>query len=379
MLYKEIQQNAKPLFRAVGCICIFEGNILLLQRVLDKSYPGYWGIPSGKIKDNESPVKAMVRELFEETGILLSGDNLKEINTYHIVNNDMNFLYTLFLTNLKSPPKIKLNNKEHTKYGWFSSGNALQLELIPDLDQCLLEVFPEKQLELFTIYNSTKHLENKLIKILTVNENNKLKKQAKISVSLGSPGSGKSQLFKELILRNPTKQLISDNTWAKANSNLNLFLKKAFEEEEREFFFHFQMESLLIRFLYTFQAPNLSLVDESIYTTLAYSRALYRLNWIKIYEYEIFYRYYSFLLNLLPRPQEIIYLECDNDILKKRLKRRNRKHEGHYTDEYIKALQFAFSEVAIELELNGFKVIKLNSSNTSTKKLVKQYVSIKTD
>lgn len=67
MLYKKPRQNFNPLFKAVGCICIFESEVLLLKRVPGKSYPGYWGVPSGKIKENESPVKAIVRELFEET------------------------------------------------------------------------------------------------------------------------------------------------------------------------------------------------------------------------------------------------------------------------------------------------------------------------
>jgi 8-oxo-dGTP pyrophosphatase MutT (NUDIX family)/deoxyadenosine/deoxycytidine kinase len=388
MLYKKIQQGVNPLFKAVGCICIFEGELLLLKRVLGKSYPSYWGVPSGKIKENESPVMAVVRELFEETGILLSNDNLNEIDTYHIVNNDMSFLYTLFVTNLKSPAKIKLNSKEHIKYGWFSPDNALRLELIPDLDECLAEVFPflretGKQMELFTGYssliiNSTKHLETEVKKVLNIISYDKIKTTKDISISFGPPGAGKTSFFKELILQNPNQKLVSDNTWSKRTSNLNFYLRKAFEEEQRAFFFHFQMESLFARYSYTVQAPENSLVDESIYTTFAYSRALYRLNWIKKCEYEIFHRYYLMLFSLLPKPKEVIYLDCNVEVLKKRLNKRKRKHESYYTDDYVLALQYAFAEIANELEYkNKFKLIRLNSSDTSSKKLFEKYASVK--
>lgn len=391
MLFKKTLNDNPPLFKAVGCICILEDKILLLKRVLGKSYPGCWGIPSGKIKENESPIKAIVRELFEETGILLSSENLTKINTYHIVNNDMSFLYTLYVSNLKISPKIKLNNKEHTKSDWFNPDNALRLELIPDLDECLSEVFPSLkenniQLELFTgysssIFNSTKHLEAKAEEIFNIAARSfsNSKNYKDIVVSFGPPGGGKTSFFKELVLRSPQTIMVADSTWAKKNSNLGYFLRKAFEEEQRAFFFHHQLESLFIRYSYTIQAPENSLVDESIYTTLAYSRVLYRLNWIKKYEYEIFHKYYSILFSLLPVPKEIIYIDCDVENLKKRLNKRKRKHESFYSDEYIQALQFAFSEVANELKYkNKFNLIRLNSSKLNSQSLVEKYVSIKT-
>lgn len=40
MLYKKKLDDNPPLFKAVGCVCISEDKILLLKRVLGKSYPG---------------------------------------------------------------------------------------------------------------------------------------------------------------------------------------------------------------------------------------------------------------------------------------------------------------------------------------------------
>lgn len=47
-----------------------EGKIFLTRRSMEKSYaPGKWENPAGHVQAGEDPVDAIVRELFEETGI----------------------------------------------------------------------------------------------------------------------------------------------------------------------------------------------------------------------------------------------------------------------------------------------------------------------
>lgn len=380
MLFREIQPDISPLFASVGCFCIFEGKILLLKRVRGKSYPGYWGVPSGKIADGESPIKAVIRELFEETGILLSHDNLTEVKTFHVVNEDMNFLYTLFLTDLRLLPNIKLNGLEHTEHEWFTPEAALKLNLVPDVDGCIDEIFPHKQLELFEEYSPLVNLRISPIEIeLRTTLFEKESTQAPVPnalVSLGPPAVGKSD-FLDALSKLTQINVVRDTTWAKKGSNLNMFLKKAFEEGRKEYFFPFQMESVLRRYLCALSAPEKSAVDESIYTSLAYSRALLRLGWITKFEFQIFYSYYLLLERSMPIPTDIVFVTCDPVTMQKRMRGRRRKHEAFYSMDYLRALHFAFNEVAGDLERFHLSVTRLDSSKMSTNELIETYVAIK--
>src|SRR3954465_12363856 len=54
-----------------GCYIEIERKLLLLQSSLKEKKHERWGLPAGKIQDNESPYEAAIRELFEETGIVI--------------------------------------------------------------------------------------------------------------------------------------------------------------------------------------------------------------------------------------------------------------------------------------------------------------------
>lgn len=52
------------------------GRVLLAQRPEGKSMAGLWEFPGGKVEAGESPEAALVRELAEEIGIVVSADDL---------------------------------------------------------------------------------------------------------------------------------------------------------------------------------------------------------------------------------------------------------------------------------------------------------------
>jgi len=54
---------------AVGVLTSPHGEVLLSQRASDKSYPGAWEFPGGKVEPDETAEAALTREFFEELGI----------------------------------------------------------------------------------------------------------------------------------------------------------------------------------------------------------------------------------------------------------------------------------------------------------------------
>ena len=51
----------------VTAAVVFDGEkVLLTRRPDDKSYPGFWEFPGGKVEPGESPAEALCREMREE-------------------------------------------------------------------------------------------------------------------------------------------------------------------------------------------------------------------------------------------------------------------------------------------------------------------------
>ena len=46
-----------------------DSRVLIAKRPFNKHYGGYWEFPGGKLKKNETPEKALIRELNEEINI----------------------------------------------------------------------------------------------------------------------------------------------------------------------------------------------------------------------------------------------------------------------------------------------------------------------
>lgn len=60
--------NSTPPQLAVGAICVREGRLLLVRRGRGVSV-GRWAPPGGRVEPGESVAAAVVRELWEETGL----------------------------------------------------------------------------------------------------------------------------------------------------------------------------------------------------------------------------------------------------------------------------------------------------------------------
>lgn len=92
------------------------------------------GEPAGKVEKGEDKFDAMARELFEETGILKNKEELTFRETFNFVNINDDIIYHSFGLELKENPKIIIDKTCHKKHIWATKKEALNLDLVHDLD-----------------------------------------------------------------------------------------------------------------------------------------------------------------------------------------------------------------------------------------------------
>ena len=64
----------------------FDGARILLTRISPVGYPaGTWTLPGGGVDHGESPHDAVVRELYEETGLQALSSRLVDVHDVHVV------------------------------------------------------------------------------------------------------------------------------------------------------------------------------------------------------------------------------------------------------------------------------------------------------
>jgi len=61
---------------SAGILLNAQKQFLLTSRPEGKPHPGYWEFPGGKIEAGETPLAALVRELYEEIGITVTQAHL---------------------------------------------------------------------------------------------------------------------------------------------------------------------------------------------------------------------------------------------------------------------------------------------------------------
>lgn len=97
-------------------IIVDENNkYLLLWRSNHPSFPSDPDLPGGTIEKGERPLPALIREVEEETGIVLDKHRIKkqtESNAY-----DANFFYYLYAYYIERRPVVTLS-WEHATYEW---------------------------------------------------------------------------------------------------------------------------------------------------------------------------------------------------------------------------------------------------------------------
>ncbi len=141
-LYLDPPSDFGPTMHVASCYITCRGRLLLLQSAPHKAFGGSYSAPGGKLEPLETPLTAVLRETFEETGLLIDSREVRHHSTFYVRYPNLDFVYHVFVLKIAAPPEeILLSPREHVAYVWASPSEVVLLPLMPAADQCFRHVY----------------------------------------------------------------------------------------------------------------------------------------------------------------------------------------------------------------------------------------------
>jgi 8-oxo-dGTP pyrophosphatase MutT (NUDIX family) len=137
VIYLKKPKKFNSIFEVVSCFFEKDGKILLLHRQDYKPQGNTWGVPAGKVETNEDPLNAMLRELEEETGYKVISNTFKLTKTIYVKYPEYDFIYHIYYLPITENCDVKIDSKAHKDFKWTTPKEALDMNLIQDLDTCI--------------------------------------------------------------------------------------------------------------------------------------------------------------------------------------------------------------------------------------------------
>jgi 8-oxo-dGTP pyrophosphatase MutT (NUDIX family) len=134
-------EDFNPVFEVSSCFVEFDGEILLLLRQDHKPQPNTYGMPAWKIDEWELPIEAIIRELQEETSIILKEDNLEFITKLYVKYPAYHYIYHVYRSIFDVQPEVIINPIEHKEFLWISPEDVMNIDHIPGLDVCIKKAY----------------------------------------------------------------------------------------------------------------------------------------------------------------------------------------------------------------------------------------------
>ncbi len=137
MVFKTMPKDFNKRFDIVGCCMECDGEFLLLLRHPHKASGNKWGLPAGKREDGETLTEAVLREVEEETGIVLAPSSVEHFRSVYSRDGSFDLEWHMFSTKLEKKPIVVIEPSEHSEFKWVSPREALGMDLILDLDESI--------------------------------------------------------------------------------------------------------------------------------------------------------------------------------------------------------------------------------------------------
>lgn len=129
-----------PTSQVSTCCIVCNEQILLLKRNNSGTSGGKWCMPGGKLEKNETPLQAVIREVTEETGIILLPKEVVFFQTICKRTLQKDYLLHLFKATFPSTKPSDYSvilNEEHTDFLWANLASAKELDLVAGSNQIL--------------------------------------------------------------------------------------------------------------------------------------------------------------------------------------------------------------------------------------------------
>lgn len=118
-----LPRKVDNIIRSVGCIIEHNGKFLILYRK-----EGVCGLPGGKVENGETDVEALLREVKEETGLLVDANKLEPLGRWHWSLPDGLLRYSAFRIKLDSPFDVTIKEDEHSEYKWVTPEECYEMK-----------------------------------------------------------------------------------------------------------------------------------------------------------------------------------------------------------------------------------------------------------
>ena len=127
------------IMRVVGCFLEYGDQFVIIKRHPDKDEGNSWDIAAGKVDPGETDTEACVREVFEETGIVVSEESLEFLGEYVYEFPGKTVVFLAYRSVLDSQLPVILNLSEHIDYKWVTAKEAYAMDDLMDGFHELLE------------------------------------------------------------------------------------------------------------------------------------------------------------------------------------------------------------------------------------------------
>ena len=121
----------RPLFQVFAAAVIFDQNknIFLVKSTYQRSYP--WGLPGGSLEYGEQPEEAVIREVWEETGLNVCIEKFLMVNSW--LPDRVGLYYLCKITEGKFQPSDEVSEVDYFSLENLPDVRPLDIDIIKRL------------------------------------------------------------------------------------------------------------------------------------------------------------------------------------------------------------------------------------------------------